>query len=87
MRPGSPTPAGGRPPLQQILAGILSDLAILIRAEITLIQARLVSAAVRSAVAARVAIGLPVPAAGVDWGRYWELHTRPVPDDLPSVFD
>lgn len=50
MRPGSPTPAGGRPPLQQILAGILSDLAILIRAEIALIQARMVSAAVRSAV-------------------------------------
>ncbi|MBU6147212.1 MAG: hypothetical protein KGP10_03485 [Actinomycetales bacterium] len=59
MRPGSPTPAGGRPPLQQILAGILSDLAILIRAEITLIQARLVSAAVRSAVSGLL-IGLAV---------------------------
>jgi hypothetical protein len=50
-------------------------------------ELRTTKAAIRSAVAARVAIGLPVPAAGVDWGRHWELHTRPVPDDLPSVFD
>lgn len=50
-------------------------------------ELRTTKAAIRSAVAARVAVGLPVPAAGVDWGRHWELHTRPVPDDLPSDFD
>ena len=44
-------------------------------------------AAIRSAIEARVALGLPVPATGVGWGRQWELHTRPVPDDLPGDFD
>jgi nitroreductase len=40
------------------------------------------SSAIRSAIEARVALGLPVPATGVGWGRQWELHTRPVPDEL-----
>ncbi len=45
-----------------------------------------VKAAVRSAVAARTAMGFPPPS-GTEWGHRWETHTRPVPDDLPATFD
>ncbi len=48
---------------------------------------RATKAAIGSALVARSALGFPGPDGSEVWRHGWELHTRPVPDDLPASFD
>ena len=45
-----------------------------------------VKSAIRSAVGARTDLGFPGPDTTDDWGHRWELHTRAVPEGLPTTF-
>ncbi|MFZ4518328.1 MAG: patatin-like phospholipase family protein [Microthrixaceae bacterium] len=53
----------------------------------TVAELRGVKAALRSARAARGALGLPCPSFTDEFGHGWELHGRERPADLPETFD